>query len=130
MVINLAPAPDFRVDSVFAPASTFSGSTVNLTYKVKNYGVVTPAYSSWTDSVFMSQSPLFDRSNAIPLYSPKTNGSYYPNAKEATVFNDSLQVLPDSYVLKEFTCRDTQSYFWHLVYLCKSQCKRNGSTGV
>lgn len=96
MVINLAPAPDFRVDSVFAPASTFSGSTINLTYKVKNYGVITPAYSSWTDSVFMSQSPLFDRNNAFPIYSPKTNGSYYPNAKEATVFNDSLQILPDS----------------------------------
>ena len=97
IIISLAPTPDFRVDSVFAPASTFSGSTVNLTYKVKNYGVVTPAYSSWTDSVFMSQSPLFDRSNAFPISLPKTNGSYYPNAKEATVFNDSVQVLPDSF---------------------------------
>ncbi len=96
IIISLAPTPDFRVDSVFAPASIFSGSTVNLTYKVKNYGVVTPAYSSWTDSVFMSQSPLFDRSNAIPINRPKTNASYYPNAVYASVFNDSLQVLPDS----------------------------------
>ena len=39
MVITIAPTPDLRVDSVFAPASTYSGSTVNLTYKIKNYGI-------------------------------------------------------------------------------------------
>lgn len=99
IAITLAPTPDLRVDSVFAPASVFSGSTINLTYKVKNYGVVTPAGSSWTDSIFISQSPLFDRSNAIPLTLPKANGSYYPNALKATVFNNT-QMLPDSFVTK------------------------------
>ena len=94
--IQLAPTPDLRVDSVFAPASTFSGSTVNLTYKVKNYGVLTPAGSSWVDSVFISQNPLFDRNNAIPLTIPKTNGSYYPNAQDAGFMN-TVQLLPDSF---------------------------------
>jgi len=96
IIVNLSPTPDFRVDSVFAPASTFSGSTVNLTYKVKNYGVVTPAGSNWTDSVFMSQSPLFDRNNAILINIPKWNDSYYPNASRATAFNNT-QLLPDSF---------------------------------
>ncbi len=99
MVITIAPTPDLRVDSVFAPASVFSGSTVNLTYKVKNYGVLTPAGSNWTDSIFISQNPLFDRNSAIPLTLPKFNGSYYPNALKATVFNNT-QMLPDSFVTK------------------------------
>ena len=43
IAITQPPVPDLRVDSVFTPASIFSGSTMNITYKVKNYGVVTPA---------------------------------------------------------------------------------------
>ncbi|MFZ1305089.1 MAG: CARDB domain-containing protein [Ferruginibacter sp.] len=96
IMISLSPTPDFRVDSVFAPASTFSGSTVNLTYKVKNYGVVTPAGSNWTDSVFMSQNPLFNRNDAILINVPKWNDSYYPNASRATAYNNT-QLLPDSF---------------------------------
>ena len=99
MIINLLPTPDLRVDSVFAPATTFSGSAVNLTYKVKNYGVVTPAGKIWIDSVFISQSPLFDRSTAVPIDLPKINGSYYPGATKATTFNNT-QLLPDSFYTK------------------------------
>lgn len=99
MNITLAPTPDLRVDSVFTPSSTFSGSTINVTYKVKNYGVVTPAGGSWVDSIFMSQSPLFDRNNAIFVNSPKPNESYYPNAVPATGSHSS-QVLPDSTITK------------------------------
>lgn len=99
MNITLAPTPDLRVDSVFAPSSTFSGSTVNVTYKVKNYGVVTPAGGSWVDSIFISQSPLFDRNNAIPVNAPKLTDSYYPNAVPATGTHSS-QLLPDSVIIK------------------------------
>lgn len=89
MQITLPPVPDLRVDSVFAPSTVFSGSTINLTYKVKNYGSVTPAGGNWTDSIFISQSPLFDRSQSFPLKTIKANGSYYPNANDATVFNNT-----------------------------------------
>ncbi len=87
--ITQPPTPDLRVDSVFVPASAFSGSVVNLTYKVKNYGVVTPAGGNWRDSIFISQNPLFDRSQCIPLDTIKINGSYYPNNKRATVYNNT-----------------------------------------
>ena len=95
MEITLAPAPDLRVDSVFAPLTTFSGSTINVTYRVKNYGVLTPAGGNWVDSVFISQSPLFDRRNAIPLTIPKLNGSYYPDAPLAA-FHNNAQLQSDS----------------------------------
>ena len=95
ILISLAPTPDLRVDSVFNPASTFSGSTINVTYKVKNYGTITPAGASWNDAVYLSQSPLFDSSTAIRLNGVKSNDSYYPNTFFAGV-NVNTQLQPDS----------------------------------
>lgn len=90
--ITLAPIPDLRVDSMFTPSSTFSGSTVNVSYKVKNYGSLTPAGASWQDVAYLSQSLLFDSASAIKLNAPKANGSYYPNTAYAGVgVNTQLQ---------------------------------------
>ena len=97
--ITMAPVPDLRVDSVFTNASTFSGSTVNVTYKVKNYGVLTPAGEQWVDSFFISQNPLFNRADAIPLKQPKFNNSYYPNAIDASLIYGT-QLAQDSFVYK------------------------------
>ena len=72
IVVTLSPTPDLRVDTVFTPSTTFSGSTINLTYKVKNYGVLTPAGAVWTDKVYISQSPLFNINTAIPIKLPKS----------------------------------------------------------
>ncbi len=99
IVITQPPVPDLRVDSVFTPASIFSGSTMNITYKVKNYGVVTPAGGQWVDSFFISQNPLFDRNQCILLNAPKQNGSYYPNAAGAAVSNNT-QLNADSTVTR------------------------------
>ena len=95
IVVTLSPTPDLRVDTVFTPSTTFSGSAINLTYKVKNYGVLTPAGAVWTDKVYISQSPLFNINTAIPIKLPKNNGTYYANAADATVANNS-QLLADS----------------------------------
>ena len=99
ILITLSPTPDLRVDTVFAPFTTFSGSTINLAYRVKNYGVLTPAGATWRDSIFISQNPLFDRSTAIPLKLPKPNGSFYPNAADAGIGNNT-QILADSFFTK------------------------------
>jgi len=95
IAITLSPTPDLRVDTVFTPSTTFSGSTINLTYKVKNYGVVTPAGASWTDKVYISQSPIFNINTAIAINFPKNNNSYYADAQPAEFVN-SNQLLPDS----------------------------------
>jgi len=90
--ITLAPTPDLRVDSMFTPSSTFSGSTVNISYKVKNYGSLTPVGASWLDNAYLSQSILYDSATAFKLNAPKANGSYYPNALPAGVtVNTQLQ---------------------------------------
>ncbi|MDA3616640.1 CARDB domain-containing protein [Polluticaenibacter yanchengensis] len=92
MQVTLSPAPDLRVDQVFTPATVFSGSNVNITYQVKNYGALTPAMSNWSDSVFISQNPLFNREDCMPVKWAKSFGSYYPNAVNAGLtVNDTLE---------------------------------------
>lgn len=95
VVVTLSPTPDLRVDTVFTPATTFSGSTINLSYKVKNYGALTPVGSSWTDRFYISQSPFFSLNTATPLKFERFNGSYYPDATDAMAGN-SEQLQTDS----------------------------------
>ncbi|HMC98861.1 MAG TPA: hypothetical protein VKH37_01870, partial [Ferruginibacter sp.] len=90
-----SPTPDLRVDTVFTPGTTFSGSTISLTYKVKNYGVLTPVGAAWTDKVYISQSPIFNINNAIAINLPRANNTYYANA-QAAEFANSNQLLADS----------------------------------
>lgn len=95
VIVTLSPTPDLRVDTVFTPSTTFSGSTISLTYKVKNYGVVTPAGSAWTDRVYISQNPLFSLNTSTPIKFPKPNGTYYAYAVDAAV-PDTSQLQADS----------------------------------
>lgn len=93
--VQLSPTADLRVDTVFTPASTFSGSTINISYKVKNYGVLTPAGNYWVDKFFISPSPIFNSNNAIALKVPKSVNNYYPGAIDALITN-TAQVAADS----------------------------------
>jgi ELWxxDGT repeat protein len=129
MVITLAPTPDLRVDSVFTTGSTFSGSSVNLTYKVKNYGVLTQAGSSWIDSVFISQNPLFDRTNAIALKMPKANGSYYPNANDAGYLNNT-QLQPDSFYTRSTSVIIPNFIFGTWFIYVKTNAKETGTNSL
>ena len=95
IIVTLSPTPDLRVDTVFTTNTSFSGSIINLTYKVKNYGVLTPTGATWRDKVYISQSPLFNINTAIPVKLPKSNGTYYADAINASVFNNT-QLLADS----------------------------------
>lgn len=95
IAVSLSPTADLRVDTVFTPSSVFSGSTIDITYKVKNYGVMTPASSVWTDKLYISQSPIFNINNATQLKLPRINGTYYPNAENANITNNT-QLLADS----------------------------------
>lgn len=92
--VILTPTPDLRVDTLLIPATTFSGSKINVTYKVKNYGALTPSGSKWNDKIYISKSPLFVKKNAIQLEFPNQNEMYYP-ADKATISNHTV-LQPDS----------------------------------
>lgn len=97
IAVTLSPTPDLRVDTVLTPSSVFSGSTVNVTYKVKNYGVLTPVGSTWSDRLYISQTPVFNSNTAVPLTFKKASGNYYPDAPEAIAGNDVQLQAESSY---------------------------------
>jgi hypothetical protein len=76
--VVLSPTPDLRVDAIVNPGNTFSGSTINLTYKVTNHGAT--ANGSWVDKI--SQSRILPQDSSytitIPVVIPNfIYGSYY-----------------------------------------------------
>lgn len=97
MNVTLTPTPDLRIDTVFTPSQSFSGSKINVTYKVKNYGVLTPAGSKWDDKVYISQSLLFNEDDAIELKIPSYNNVYYPNTSKAIAKNNAQLLAGDFY---------------------------------
>jgi hypothetical protein len=99
VIVTLSPTPDLRVDTVFTPTTTFSGSTINLTYKVKNYGVLTPSGAAWTDKVYISQNPIFNINTATAVEFPKANGTYYAGTTDASAYI-SAQLNADSFYTK------------------------------
>lgn len=104
--VTLSPTPDLRVDTILAPASTFSGSTVFVTYKIKNYGVVTPPNTGWSDKFYISPTANFNPANAIELV-PESfyNGKYYNNC------------YPPSYALPHTTQLNADSTYTNSIPL-------------
>jgi hypothetical protein len=95
--VTPSPTPDLRVENVVVPSTTFSGSTISVNYRVKNYGVIVPLPAKWTDKIYISPSPLFNSNNAILLKQPKANGTYYPNAEDAS-FDTIKQLEKDAFI--------------------------------
>jgi CARDB/PKD-like domain len=113
IAVTLSPTPDLRVDTVFAPSSTFSGSAVNVTYKVKNYGVVTPPNVGWYDKFYISPTANFNIANAVQIYPENyfgTNkyynlcfGSYHALYRTAQLnadssYTNSLQLVIPNFI--------------------------------
>ncbi|MDQ6756568.1 MAG: hypothetical protein M3004_06500, partial [Bacteroidota bacterium] len=129
-IVALTPQPDLRVDTIVNPNNTFSGSTINVTYRVKNYGAT--ANGSWNDKIYISKDALFNINNAVLLKYPNSvfNGYdrseiYYPANDAIIGFSGILQedsaytrtvsvVVPNfiygSYYIYVFTDADKQLY--------------------
>jgi hypothetical protein len=104
--VTLSPQPDFQVDTVFAPGNTFSGSTINLVYKVKNHGQAV-ANGSWQDKIYISKDPLFNPATATLLKYANGFNTYYPSidaivSKNGTVFPDSSYTVNVPVVIPNF----------------------------
>src|SRR5207249_1875465 len=74
IAVQLVPPPDLQVTSVEAPANSFSGQTIPVTWNVQNLGPgpVLPEQSSWVDSVLLSTNSVLD-SGATTIYSQRHN---------------------------------------------------------
>jgi subtilase family serine protease len=58
--VNLTPPPDLQVTNVNAPAMTFSGQPMNLSWTVTNEGPGRTLETSWYDRIFMSEDEILD----------------------------------------------------------------------
>lgn len=104
VVVLPTPTPDLRVDTVLVPATTFSGSIINVTYKVTNYGVLTPVGEYWTDKIYISKSPLFNKEVATLLKLPNYGNKMHYPADDATITNGA-QLQEDSSVTRSVQVR-------------------------
>lgn len=87
--VTLSPQPDLRVDTVVNPNNTFSGSTISVTFKVKNYNV--NATGNWLDKIYISKDAVFNINTATLLKYPTGYGYYYPAADLIFPHTNGLQ---------------------------------------
>jgi Concanavalin A-like lectin/glucanases superfamily/CARDB/Secretion system C-terminal sorting domain/Thrombospondin type 3 repeat len=86
--IVLTPAPDLRVEQILAPDTAFSGTTIQLTFKVKNNGTGVTPVSDWADRIYFSKNPTVN-----------FNFTIIPNT---IFFNDKrLGVVPHTGILQK-----------------------------
>ncbi|MCH8524562.1 MAG: T9SS type A sorting domain-containing protein, partial [Balneolales bacterium] len=60
ITITTSPYPDLQVTSVVAPATTFSGDSINVSWTVKNFGTGPTVPSQWTDAIYLGESEELD----------------------------------------------------------------------
>jgi CARDB/PKD-like domain len=87
--VTLSPQPDLRVDTVVNPNNTFSGSTINITYKVKNFN--TNATGNWVDKIYISKDAVFNINTATLLKFPNGYGTYSPAYDAIVGHSNGLQ---------------------------------------
>lgn len=58
--INLTPPPDLRVGAINPPLNAFSGSGVQISYAITNYGLGQTLETAWWDRVYLSTNTTID----------------------------------------------------------------------
>ena len=100
--VQLTPPPDLQVTSVQAPANSFSGQSIPVSWIVANLGPgpVLAASSTWVDTVLLSRTNVLD-SSATTLYSLRHYGVLLTN-QSYTVQNQAVtlprNIFGDYYV--------------------------------
>src|SRR5262249_40297916 len=64
ITVLLSPPPDLEVTTVTPDATAVAGGTFHVDWMVTNLGNSTPAGASWTDSVYLSDSPTLNAPGA------------------------------------------------------------------
>ncbi len=58
--VTLTPPPDLQVSSLIVPDNAFSGQAIDVTFKVKNYGLNSTDVSRWYDAVYLSEDTVLN----------------------------------------------------------------------
>jgi hypothetical protein len=105
LIIDYGELADLKVKTMAAPTNVFNATPFNITYSVKNEGVVnaigqtinTCPQAGWFDKFYLSQSPIFDAGTAYSL--PQKAIQFFKNG-EANCTTETLPYIdylkPDS----------------------------------
>ncbi|MCU1267467.1 MAG: Na-Ca exchanger/integrin-beta4 [Acidobacteria bacterium] len=89
----IVPMIDLVVSNVGAPATTYSGQNLNVTWTVTNVGVQPTISDAWTDYVFISRDQIFDSTDQTIGYLP-----HHGALQGAESYNAALDVfVPSGY---------------------------------
>ncbi|MBV6505562.1 MAG: hypothetical protein ILNGONEN_01125 [Syntrophorhabdaceae bacterium] len=100
--------PDLVVAEVNIPANASSGKSIEVTWRVRNQGAGTLFNGTWSDRIYLSDTPVFNRATATALGSFSRSGSV---EMDSSYIMRRIMVLPngisgDYYVFVETDWED------------------------
>lgn len=91
--VTLSPYPDFIVTEASVPDHATAGSYVNVSYTVKNQGIrAANSTEKWVDMVYVSSSPVFDKSTATLIGAVQVNGPMDIDGTYSKMVNGQIPV--------------------------------------
>lgn len=91
--VNLTPPPDLEVEYVDAPEVALAGRTLDVSYRITNFGATGTPNSSWTDRLYVSSDDVFLPADDVLLQSRGhfgvlDSGASYDNTFLVTLANN------------------------------------------
>lgn len=91
--LSVPPLPDLVVTEIQKPATTFSGQTLSVLWKVKNQGQAITSMPPWTDAIYLSPDTSFNQATSILLKTITYNGATLP--VDSLYSNSATVEIPD-----------------------------------
>lgn len=85
-----APSADLKVETVVAPANMFASSQVSVMASVSNIGQNRTSSNVWTDAVYMSFGPTWNRDSATLVGTLQHNGHLHVDSSYSMVFTANV----------------------------------------
>ena len=85
-----SPSADLKMETVVAPANMFAGSQVSVMASVSNIGQNRTSSNVWTDAVYMSFSPTWNRDSATLVGTLQHNGHLHVDSSYSMIFTANV----------------------------------------
>jgi hypothetical protein len=94
--VTLTPPPDLQVIAVTAPSTVFSGSTISVSFTIKNRGTGETRPDQWYDGVYLSKDSVFN-GNAVYKGNVYHNGDLKPDSIYTAGFNLTIPMTSSGF---------------------------------
>ena len=113
--VTLTPPPDLQVSSFLVPENAFSGSTINVTFQVRNYGTNATDVSRWYDAIYLSRDSVLNLDSAARLNTITRDNLLLPDSSYNVTAAVNLPVgISGKYYLFVYTDYNNKVYEYSL----------------